>query len=405
MARQFQSGFELQSVTAAVEWDSIISTPTISTAIKRSGEASLRISSLASGTARGARRLIASAASTSPFFYRRYFRVDTLPSAANRIMLWNDTDNQTLPMVWINLVNDGTLTLNDEDGAIGSASAALTTTQWYRVEVKIDLSGAAGSHVVEAKIDGAVFATASNRSISAGIFAEAIGGNLATEAQTTGDWYFDDCATNDNTGSFQNAYPGEGEIIHLKPESAGDNAGWLLGTGTTFAEVDETTPDDGTTTIAANTTTGVDATDVSEFNLAATPAALESTDTINVVAVGFRGALSSASGADPNAVLRIRASSGGTVESSSNLGGNTTTWNTNGFNSPRGYKLVLYDLPGASTTAWTKTDLDTAQIGVRCTTSDTDNYLISTLWLSVDHAPASVVASTRKFQRASVLGV
>lgn len=387
MGRQTSLAGELQSVTGAVEWDNIISTPTISTAIKRSGEASLRISSLTSGAAMGARRLIASAASTSPFFYRRYFRVDTLPTAANRIMIWNDTDNQTTPMVWINLVNDGTLTLNDEDGAIGSASSALTTTQWYRIEVKIDLSGAAGAHVVEAMIDGTVFATSSTRSISAGIFAEAIGGNLNIEAQTTGDWYFDDCVTNDNTGSFQNSYPGEGEIIHLKPDSAGDNTGWVGGTGSSFAEVDETTPDDVTTYIASETSGHI-----SEFNLAATPAALESGDTINVVAVGFRATLSDATAGDPNAVLRIKASAGGTLEESANLGGNTTTWNTNGFSSPRGYKLVLYDLPGASTTAWTKADLDTTQIGVRQTATDTHFYRVSTLWLSVDHKPAAAVA-------------
>ena len=384
MARLWQFSSELNSAASAVEFDTAISTPAIVTSPVRTGTYAFQESGLVSATAKGFRRPFQSAAGNGPFYFRRYLYVVTRPTVgANRILFLNDTDNQTTPMVWINLATDGSLTLNDEDGAIGSASAVLSLNIQHSIEIKVDRTPAAGSQVVEARLDGSVFATSSTRNLSAGIFVEAAGGNLAGELEVTGEWYFEDFATNDSTGSFQNDYPGEGGVLHLRPSAAGDNAQWPLGTGSTFAEVDEITPDDATTYIASNTSG-----EISDFNIDNTPAAIGASDTINVAAVGFRGTLSDSTGADPNAVLRIKASASGTVEESSNLGGNTTTWNTNGYASPRNFKLVLYDLPGASTTAYTKADLDTTQIGVRETNTDTHNYQISALWLSVDFTPA-----------------
>ena len=93
-----------------------------------------------------------------------------------------------------------------------------------------------------------------------------------------------------------------------------------------------------------------------------------------------------------NFVLRIKASSGGTVEESGNILA-TTTWQTNTAAAPRNYSLTLYDLPGASTTAWTKADLDTAQIGVKKIDGLAVLNRISTLWLLVEHTPAVSVAN------------
>jgi hypothetical protein len=106
---------------------------------------------------------------------------------------------------------------------------------------------------VEAKVDGAsAFASSSTRSLSSGIRQFLLGGNLNSEAQTTGDWFFDDLAINDNTGSFQNSYPGEGKIIHLKPNAAGDSNGFsvqvggTVGSSNNYTRVNEVTPDDAT---------------------------------------------------------------------------------------------------------------------------------------------------------------
>jgi hypothetical protein len=50
---------------------------------------------------------------------------------------------------------------------------------------------------------------------------------------------------------------------------------------------------------------------------------------------------------------------------------------------------VLVDLPGASSTAWTKAALDATGIGARISVDDTDVLRISAIWLAVDHKPGA----------------
>src|SRR3990172_6946830 len=71
------------------------------------------------------------------------------------------------------------------------------------------------------------------------------GGNRRSEAQTQGEWYFDDIAINSSTGSFQNSYPGAGRIVALRPNAAGDSADFARGgtdSGANWSQTDEVTP-------------------------------------------------------------------------------------------------------------------------------------------------------------------
>lgn len=379
--RLWSSGFELNSTTAGVEWTTASGTLSIQTTVVRSGTyaAEINVSNEVSGYV----YQFSSANSNGPYFFRFYLRVATAPSANATIMDGVTTGSAT--RVRIRLNTDRTLQLSDEDGDIGSASDALSLDTWYRIEVEFDVSGAAGSHVVRAKLDGTEFAGSSTRS-SSGIASLRVG----AIGLTTGHWYLDDIAINDSTGSFQNSYPGEGSIIHLRPNAAGDNAGWVDGTGSTFAEVDEVTPDDITTFIS----TDADNTTISDFNIDATPAAIESDATINLVHVGARFNMDSADAA-ARFVLGVKATSGGTVEESAGIAPTGTTWVTNAPAAPRNYPLTLYDLPGASTTPWTKADLDTAQIRVRISVDPgVEDTQISTMWLLVDYTPAEAPPST-----------
>ena len=128
---------------------------------------------------------------------------------------------------------------------------------------------------------------------------------------------------------------------------------------------------------------------ITDFNLDDTPAALASDDIINCVQVGVRFAVDNPAGSDPGFVLRVKASAGGTVEEGVEILTTSTTYNTNSVAIPHNYNLTLYDLPGASTAAWTKADLDAAQIGVRISTDTNDYPRVSTLWLLVEHQPAA----------------
>jgi hypothetical protein len=376
MSRLWSSGFELNSTTNGVEWNDVSGSPTIQTTTVRSGTYALQISSLVSGTGKYVLYTLNDIGTQGPLFFRVYVRFATFPSAEN---IFIGDDNLYF---YLTIDNIGVVRLYDEDGQIGSGSSALSLNTWYRIEIQYDKTPVAGSHVIRAKIDGTEFAGSNTRNLAFSIFGFMFGGNIGSEGNTTGNWFFDDIAINDSTGSFQNSYPGEGEIIHLRPNATGDNSAWT-GDNT---DIDEVTPDDATTYIEAIE----DGTDIEDVNIDATPAALASDDTINVVQVGVRHGAVGVAGADPEYALRIKASSGGTVEESSTITITAAAFATNGNANPHNYLLTLYDLPGASTTAWTKADLDTAQIGVHAVTTIAELPRISTLWLLVDHKPAAV---------------
>ena len=381
MARIILSGFERNSVAAGIEVNNSFGTPTVTTTNQRSGTYGLEISSLSSTVAKGVYWQLVTADSDGPFFYRVYLKIGTLPSAENRIIssggsITAGTDNRW----YITLDSGGLLRLYDEDGQIGSASIALTTGRYYCIEVRYDSTAADGSHVVRALLDFLEFAGSSTRTVPSGVFAFHIGGNIASEAQTTGAWYFDDIAVNNSSGSSQNSYAGEEELILLKPDNTGDNSAWT----NTYTNIDEVTPDDATTIIESTTLDAIE-----DVNLEASPAAIATTDTITLVAVDHRFRADGA--AEPGFVTRIKATASGTVEESAEMTPTNTAFRTNGMTAVLTPSIVIYDLPGASTTAWTKTELDTAQIGVRISTDATNNIEVTTMGLYVGHKPVPTI--------------
>jgi len=380
MARIWSFGAELQSVTAGIEFTSILTNaPALETSLQRSGVAALRISNTA---AEGFRHIYTAAQGS--YFLRFYLKINALPATTQAIGGFRISGGYK---VIIRMTTTGALQLyNFEDSVqVGSNSSNLSTGTWYRVEIACDTTTLA-STAVAARIDGTEFASG-----TIDLAANAVQIGIAHSGDATLDFIVDDLALNDTSGSFQNSWPGEGEVIHLRPSAAGDNAGWTRGgtdSGANWSQVDEITPNDTTDYVLSNTSGTTD-----DHNIDNTPAAMASDDVINVVQVGCRAAVDVTTGADPAIVLRIKASASGTVEESANLDVNSVTWQSP---SPRPalelYSLTLYDLPGASTTAWTKADLDTAQIGIRESVTDTHNALVSAIWLLVDHKPAAVTA-------------
>lgn len=363
MARLWQSGFELNSTTASVELTSV--TGTIVSSIIRSGSYSGR---------RNVQRLnydYASSALQDGFFIRSYIFIETLPSSDQHLIRMLGPGLSGIK-VDIRINSSGALELwNNEDSVqVGSDSSALSTRVWYLIELKVDTTTLA-STTIDARINGSSFASGTIN-LTAGIGAiNLVGQNASGEVI-----YHDDVAINDDSGSFQNSWPGQGKIIHLRPNAAGDNTAW---TGA-YTDVDEVTPDDTTTKLSSNTLDQIE-----DMNIDS-PTMMGDQDTVNVVAVGVRF---NGVGASANAsfVLRIKASASGTVEESSAITPSNTTYVTNAAAAPRNYSLVLYDLPGASTTAWTKNDLEQAQIGVRLSATSTNAAQVSTIWASVDYTP------------------
>jgi len=286
------------------------------------------------------------------------------------------------PQAKITLESNGTLKLRNQAGtAIGSASATLSTGTWYMVELKTDTNATAGSRIMEARLDGSVFATSSTQSHAAPL-AFTLGGNLDSEAQTTGEWWFDDVALNDNTGSFQTSYPGPGKIIQLIPNAQGDANGFTILTGGTAGVANNYTrvrdvPTDGNTTSNASGT--LNAEDL--FKL--TPSGIGSNDTVSVVTVGLRLRDDTLADAALAVKAEIEKTAGGTIAQGSSIIIGQNSFGVNSGAAPHNYTLTTYQDPDNAN--WTQATLDTMQIGYKITTAGTQNVLITTTWATVEY--------------------
>lgn len=239
MARLFTSGNEAKDTAAAVIDASGVTTTTV----VRSGLAAWKCDS---GNSPGVASVVQSGgnitmvASTS-YWSRAYMRFDNLPAstvsifaqqAAPAIRLTSGGVFQLWDMVTVAQVGSDGPTIVAGDGA------------WHRIELKVVVDATPVMTLMEASVDGVIFASVS---VSHGFSGNAV--PLAGWATTPGAnkvCYVDDYALNDSTGAAQNSYPGEGSIVMLFP--TGDSAkgtGWTNDAGTTtnlFDAVDNTPP-------------------------------------------------------------------------------------------------------------------------------------------------------------------
>src|SRR3990167_5075679 len=128
-ARIWSTGFELQSVTSGVEWDTTTGSPTIDTTTKRSGAASLRMNPSAASV-RISHRVTAS---TERIAYGRvWLYIASLPAAVEDICGFQE--NVRLGGLGIRLNTNGTLELWDTGNGVqvGSDSSALSTGEWIK---------------------------------------------------------------------------------------------------------------------------------------------------------------------------------------------------------------------------------------------------------------------------------
>lgn len=294
------------------------------------------------------------------------------PPGTNPIALFLNTDNTLQLSVFIG-------------GAwfsAGSASSALATGTVYRVEWKIDSI----ANVFAFKLEGTD--VAGDQSVTIGDIGGSAGGieiGLSTALGTVGQVRMDSLAINDDQGSFQNTWVGEQHVIHLHSDSAGDNTAWTPLAGNNWDNVEEVPSDDITT---YNSETVLN--DIDDYNYGASGLGSAVIDVVHVTDRWINPLFIGSA----KHVLRIKASSGGTVEESAELPAVTIWTMLTGNTEPKLYPLTLYDLPGASATAWTAADLDTAQAGVRISTGGGVACRVSNLPIVVGYH--SAVAARRR---------
>lgn len=383
MARLWSSGFELNTTTTDVEWDSYAgggSTATIDGTIKRSGDYSLKIDP--TGDSSGTRYEYFASDSTGSLYTRIYFYVDTLPAGETTILRYGPSGPGTIAEIAINASGQLLLYQGATRTQQGSASSALSTDTWYRIELHIDNTGSAGSHTADARLDGSSFASSSSLTLN-NHKQIVIGANRritgTLETDSTCLFYFDDVAINDDSGSNQTSWPGAGSIVHMHPNAAGDNNDASAGD---YTSVDEVTPDDSTTVATLDADN-----DILDVNLeSSSSAGIGSGDTITLVQVGARFA-NTASGTSAFRT-RIKSASSGTVTNGTSVSPSSTTYRTNANAAPFNYQLTSYTDP-TTASAWTATgtnSLDNAQIGIEATDA-TPDVNVSTLWALVEYVP------------------
>jgi len=382
MARLYTSGFELNSTSSGVE-TSNFGGFTLATAIKRTGGYAMRIQNPA-GTS-GLEHRFASGNLDGPFFARVYLYVATRPNLS--ITVSQLGDNTGTRKAGITVEADGTLKLFGQSAQVGSASAVLNTGQWYRLELKYH-NRAANTSIIEGYLDGVLFASTSTWTTEGAVQFWRVG---TVGGAVTCDFYYDDLAINDGSGSAQTALPGAGSVVHMLPDAAGDGNTWLksgggAGTSTNYQDVDEVTPDDATTYLKRTSTT----IKVDDYNcVGATAAGIGASDAVTLVQVGVRGGATNATVATTRDILlRLKSQASGTVLKSgaSAVRLNTTGWTTHTTVAPQNYQLTSYTDPQAGG-SWTPTLLNTMQIGMENQTSSTVEVRVSTLWALVEFVP------------------
>jgi hypothetical protein len=393
------NSFETNSTTANINGFDTSTNIVIGTTHVETGSRAMQITSLSSGTPRGVNKKW-QAATASDNYLKVGFYVVTLPSADNTILNFSaSTSLGSTVRSSITLSSAGTLKLlNSTPAQVGSASAAINDSAFHTIELRMNTIPASGSRVLEARLDGSVFATSSVQTLGGTASSYSLGGNLASEAQTTGEWWFDDVVLTDATGSFMTTYPGIALVGRAPVSAAGDVNGFLVQVGGTagsannYTRVNENPPDNAT---SYNASAVLNAEDLFTINVSGIP----TTATINAVAVGERCANITSADATTGIKLEMIKASGGTKAQSPNIVPNSTSFNTNGTSSPRNYQLILYQDP--DNVNWNPATW-TPQIGYFIDATAVNAVGITNVWAEVVYT-AAIAAGTA--HNLSLLGV
>lgn len=380
MSRLWQCGFELQSVTAGVEFDSTSGTaPTIDTGTFNGGVASIKFNPSAATSFMT--HQFAATSATNNVYVRFKVRFTTFPGA-NSITIAVVRSAAAGNNLTIRCNTAGTIFLNNEQSSsqVGSTSPAMSLNTWYRIEFSyVYATGAAAAYLTLDTADtGAAFA---NGTATASVATDTF--RLGFVDSATGTYFADDVGINDQIGLFENGLLGPGSIFHLRPAATGDMNGFLVNVGGTagaannYSRVSEITPDDAT---SYNGSAVLSASDL--FSCTGVPAAMKANDPVNVVCVGVR--MADLIGADATVAFKVQIekASAGVISQSGALIPNSTSFLTNAAAVPKQYPLITYVAPDGDD--WTYDTLNTLQVGYALTATNIQTIAISTVWVSVE---------------------
>jgi len=217
MTRLFTCGFEENNLTATM-WDTATGSPSIVTTPVNAGTYAL----LTNGGSAGdeLRRDFSPSLSTGQtIFMRAYFRFTSATGQKELFWLANSTGATQACKAEINGQNielKNPITPTTQTGSV-----TLSVDTWYRAELSTLLSDTVGTGELRVYLGDATTPLETLTLSGEDTWPSTPNFRIGNRGSgNSGDVYFDDIAINDDTGSFQNSFPGPGKIFLLEP--AGD---------------------------------------------------------------------------------------------------------------------------------------------------------------------------------------
>lgn len=238
MARIFTDGAEIGDL---LFWNTLVGAPEVYTVEKRSGVYSYRIPTSASSLTKGIAPLSE--------FYVRTGIMFTNGIGSAKITGWT-TSGSEYGSLRMNSGSSKIEAVTSTGTVVATGSIPLQNDIWYCIEAHVKIADSLGD--IEVKVDGVLDIDFS--------------GDTKPSTQTTIDaiWYIagggaaplllDDLALNDTTGVVDNSWCGDGHVLLLKPNAAGDVTQLTPSAGANYECVDDI-PTDGDTSYVSSPTT------------------------------------------------------------------------------------------------------------------------------------------------------
>lgn len=192
------------------------STPIYDTVTVRSGTYSYKFDSTA-GNVATFNQLTNTSILGRTYYFRQYYHYTNAPSSDTAILA---VQSSGTVIYAVRLTTGALLQLwkhtnpGGVDSQIGSSSAALTASQWYRIELKFKVNSGSNDDDVELRLDGVTVASETGATVTTVAWTDILWGWVtapgASKVCRSDDW-----ALNDDQGSNQNSWPGDAKVVLL----------------------------------------------------------------------------------------------------------------------------------------------------------------------------------------------
>jgi hypothetical protein len=381
MARIFNSGFELNSVVDGMEFDDSDSgtKPSIAVTPQLTGQYTQKSVSARNDF----RHKFSSGLLDSQVYARVWFYVRTKVDANTRVLYIVEAGAGD--RVSLRLTPTNTLQLFGNATQVGTDSASLALNEWNCIELSYKNNTVSTKGEFAGRLNGTTFASTTT-STENGSWDSLIIGN--GDGTATGEFYFDDLAVNDATGSFQTSWPGVTRLAIFRPSGTGDvndfgtATGGVAGAANNYTRVMEVSPDTGTHNASA-TLNNQDMFTMSPLDLYK----ICPGDTINCITVHVRLKNNTLGDATTALKAQIKKSGGSTGQGTAIIPNDLVNWSTDSHDQPRLPTLVKYQDPDGAD--WTTQTIATMQCGYKLTAVGTNPIQVTALWAYVDFTPAA----------------